>query len=173
MPYGSCRLSRAVRTNLYICLATVLSCGPAFASEIADLPRVLQEKIAAAEELCASTNDGTFALEWGAVDRVDLDGNGTPDWVLNEVGYACSSAVSLYCGTGGCLSHFLTSNSLQSLLNHGWTLISTADGPLVLARLNSAACEGSVGSTCWAASTWDAESGVWRSAAAQWEDGAP
>ena len=166
-------LRQGGRTKLVLWLALIFVHGSAAAHGVADLPQVLQEKIEAAEELCSATNNGAFALEWGAVDRVDLDGDGTSDWILNEAGFACSSGVSLYCGTGGCMSHFIISDSLQSLLNQGWTVIATAHGPLVLARLNSSACRGGVASTCFAASIWDAESGSWRSATAQWEDRAP
>jgi hypothetical protein len=155
--------------KLALLLALMLVCGSAVAQGIPDLPRALQEKVEAAEALCTATDNGSFALDRAVVDRVDLDGDGRSDWILNEVGFSCSTAVSLFCGTGGCLSHFLVSDSVQSLLNQGWTVTASANGPVVLARLNSAACGGGVGSACFAASIWDAESGAWRSASAQWE----
>jgi hypothetical protein len=73
-----------------------------------------------AREACSGVNDGKFALEWGAIVRTDLDGDPELDRVLNEWGFACSSDASLYCGTGGCESHFLVGNRLTSLLTRGW-----------------------------------------------------
>ncbi|MEK6249884.1 MAG: hypothetical protein N2C12_16990 [Planctomycetales bacterium] len=105
-------------------LATALTLPePAIASEISELPAQLQEKVNHAQQACSDFDNGEFALEWGAVARVDLDGDMSPDWVLNEVFFACSSAVSLYCGTGGCMSHFLVGDVLGSLLNQGWDVV--------------------------------------------------
>ncbi len=66
-------------------LATVLTLPqPASASEISELPAQLQEKINQAQQACSDFENGEFALEWGAIVRVDLHGNLRPDWVLNE-----------------------------------------------------------------------------------------
>ena len=65
----------------------------------------------AARQTCADVGNGEFALEWGAVTRTDLDGDLQPDWVLDDSGYACSTAASFYCSTGGCLSHFLVGDA--------------------------------------------------------------
>jgi hypothetical protein len=94
-------------------IATALTLPqPAIASEMPELPAQLQEKVNLAQKACADFENGDFAMEWGAVARVDLDGDLRPDWVLNEVSFACSSAASLYCGTGGCMSHFLVGDVL-------------------------------------------------------------
>jgi hypothetical protein len=92
---------------------------PVVAADISDLPTPLQEKINQAEQVCTDFEDGEFVLEWGAITRIDLDGDLRADWALDETSFACSSAVSLYCGTGGCVSHFLVGDVLSSLLNKG------------------------------------------------------
>ena len=68
----------------------------ALAANVPELPRQLQEKVKLAAEACAKLDNGEFSLEWGAVERVDLDGDLYRDWVLNEYYFACSAAVSLY-----------------------------------------------------------------------------
>ena len=97
----------------------LLGClSPALLAEVLpELPAPLAERVNSAREACASFNGGQFALEWGAVVRDDLEGDLYPGWVLNESGFACSSAASLYCGTGGCESHFLVDDMLTTLLN--------------------------------------------------------
>jgi len=112
---------------------------------------------------------GTFSLEWGAVVRVDLDGDLYPDWVLNESGFACSSAMSLHCGTGGCLSHFLIGQEVHSLLNQGWDIVTFAPHRVLLADVHGSQCGGINPTSCTVASIWDAEAKRWRSAAAEWE----
>ena len=151
-------------------LATSLALPmPVLASEISELPEVLQEKVVQAQQACSDFENGQFSLEWGAVTRVDLDGDLRPDWVLNEAFFACSSAVSLYCGTGGCMSHFLVGDSLASLLNHGWNVVDLGPYRVLLSDAHGSQCGGINPTPCVTASTWDAENGIWRSTAAAWE----
>jgi len=151
-------------------LATALALPqPAVASDISDLPAQLQEKVNIAQQACADFENGEFAMEWGAVARVDLDGDLRPDWVLNEVSFACSSAASLYCGTGGCMSHFLVGGVLGSLLNQGWDVVDLGPFRVLLTDVHGSQCGGINPTPCFAASTWDKEGGVWRSIAAEWE----
>ena len=141
----------------------------AVASEISGLPEQLQEKVEQAREACSGFENGQFALEWGAVSRVDLDGDLRLDWVLNEAFFACSSAVSLYCGTGGCMSHFLVGERLGSLLNQGWDVVDLGSHRVLLTDVHGALCGGINPTPCATASTWDQETAQWRSANAEWE----
>jgi len=165
-----CASAGIVRILAPALLATGLALPmPAIASEISELPELLQEKVDQALQACSDVENGQFALEWGAVTRVDLDGDLRPDWVLNEAFFACSSAVSLYCGTGGCMSHFLVGGQLGSLLNQGWEMADIGRHRVILAEADGSQC-GDVGpSPCVTASVWDAEVGVWRSTDAAWE----
>jgi hypothetical protein len=142
---------------------------PAIASEISELPALLQEKVVQAQQACSDLENGQFSLEWGAVTRVDLDGDLRPDWVLNEVFFACSSAASLYCGTGGCMSHFLVDDDLASVLNQGWDVVYLGPNRVLLTDVHGSQCGGINPTPCVAASTWDKETAQWRGATAEWE----
>ena len=63
----------------------------ASALDLTGLPPAFAEKVTAARQACADVGNGEFALEWGAVTRTDLDGDLSPDWVLDESAYACST----------------------------------------------------------------------------------
>lgn len=139
------------------------------AQDTSDLPQKLQEKIAIAKQVCADFNEGEFALEWGAIERVDLDGDLYADWVLNERAFACSTAASLYGGTGGSMSHFLVDNQLNSLLNHGWEVVSVGRYRVVTADVHGSQCGGINPTPCVTASVWDSEAKEWRSTSAEWE----
>jgi len=159
-----------VRTLSCTLLATAATLPqPAIASEISELPVKLQEKVNLAQQACADFENGDFTMEWGSVARVDLDGDLRPDWVLNEVSFACSSAASLYCGTGGCISHFLVGGVLGSLLNQGWDVVDLGPNHVLLTDVHGSQCGGINPTPCVTASTWDAEDGIWRSTAAKWE----
>ncbi|MBY6084138.1 hypothetical protein [Ruegeria arenilitoris] len=156
----------ASRIALVSCLLWSL---PTFAADVSQLPPGLQAKVDLAIQACAEFNDGQFDLDWGAVERVDLDGDLQRDWVLNESGFACSSAASLYCGTGGCMSHFLIEDHLFSLLNQGWDMVNTGPFRVLLADVHGSQCGGINPTPCVVASVWDADSKIWRSSAGDWE----
>ena len=150
-------------------LAVLVLPAPARSSDISELPLLLREKIEEAREACAEFNNGEFVLQWGGVSRVDLDGDLRSDWVLDEFGFACSSAASLYCGTGGCMSHFLVGEALHSLFNQGWDLVTFGPHRVLLADVHGSQCGGINPTPCTTASIWDTEDHRWRSAAAKWE----
>ncbi|WP_171233595.1 hypothetical protein [Ruegeria sp. HKCCA4812] len=143
--------------------------SPAVAADVSQLPPGLQAKVDLAARACAEFNDGQFDIAWGAVERVDLDGDLQRDWVLNESGFACSSAASLYCSTGGCMSHFWISEEVHSLLNQGWTVVDFGSQRIVLADVHGSDCEGINPTPCVSASVWDAEAKTWRSTSGSWE----
>ncbi|UWR03471.1 hypothetical protein K3740_01800 [Ruegeria conchae] len=142
---------------------------PAVAADVSQLPPGLQAKVDLAARACAEFNNGQFDIAWGAVERVDLDGDLQRDWVLNESGFACSSAASLYCGTGGCMSHFLIEEEVHSLLNQGWTVVDFGRQRVVVADIHGSNCYGVNPTPCVTASVWDAEATTWRSSAGDWE----
>jgi hypothetical protein len=150
-------------------VSAVFCAALASAQDLSDLPSQLLEKVEAAQQACSDFENGQFALEFGAVQRVDLDGDIYRDWVLDEAGFACSSAVSLYCGTGGCMSHFLVEDRMFSLLNQGWDMANIGPFRVLLADVHGSQCGGINPTPCIVASAWDPEEKVWRSTVAQWE----
>ena len=139
------------------------------AQDWSGLPAELLEKLASAQQACSDLDNGQFAVEFGAVHRVDLDGDIQQDWVLDEAGFACSTAASLYCGTGGCMSHFLVEDELHSLLNQGWDVVDLRSNRVLLAYVHGSQCGGINPTPCATASTWDTEEKRWRTTDAEWE----
>lgn len=140
-----------------------------FSQDLSQLPPGLLDKVQAAEQACSNFEAGQFSLAFGAVLRVDLDGDIDQDWVLDEAGFNCSTAASLFCGTGGCVSHFLVDGQLHSLLNRGWDMARLGTLPVLLADLHGSQCDGINPTPCVVASVWDAEKNLWRSIGAVWE----
>lgn len=170
-PSATCAATCCARTLAAALLVAGLALPmPTVADEISELPPQLAEKVDQAQKACSDFENGQFSLEWGAVSRVDLDGDLQLDWVLNESFFACSSAVSLFCGTGGCVSHFLVGDRVGSLQNEGWQMSDIGPHRVLLADVHGAQCGGIGPNPCVTASVWDAEGGVWRSAGAEWEN---
>jgi hypothetical protein len=163
------RTSDGIRAAILFAISAALGTASANAQDLTGLPALLIAKVEAAQKACSEFENGQFALEFGAVHRVDLDGDIYRDWVLDEAGFACSSAASLYCGTGGCMSHFLVGDHLFSLLNQGWDMASIGSFRVLLADVHGSQCGGINPTPCIVASAWDTEEKIWRSAVAEWE----
>ena len=133
------------------------------ALDLTGLPSSLAEKVDVARQACANFNNGEFALEWGAVTRTDLDGDLSPDWVLDESAYACSTAVSLFCSTGGCVSHFMVGDVVSSIRNRGWTVLTFGRNRVLLTDVHDSACGGINPTPCYVARAWDPDAKLWRS----------
>ena len=148
-------------------LALAAAVRPVHAQDLTDLPGALALRMDEARDACRDFEGGTFSIEWGAVRRVDLDGDLRMDWALDEARFACSSAASLYCGTGGCRTHFLVGDAtdgsgLGSFLNRGWDVVTFGRDRVVLLDVHGSACGGINPTPCVNALVWDGESGEWR-----------
>ncbi len=139
------------------------------ALDLTGLPAALAEKVTLAQKACAAVENGEFFLQWGAVTRTDLDGDFSYDWVLDESAYACSTAVSLYCSTGGCMSHFLVDDDVTSFRNQGWTVLTFGRNRVLLTDVHGSSCGGNSPTPCFIARAWDPEAKRWRSAEARTE----
>jgi hypothetical protein len=149
--------------NLVACMVLAVLPLALHAQDLSTLPEPLVAKVTAARKACVDFNNGEFALEWGAIVRTDLDGDPQLDWVLNESGFACSSAASLYCGTGGCESHFLVGDTLASLLTQGWEVVTFGRHRVLLTDVHGSRCGGINPTPCVQSLVWDGEAKAWRS----------
>ena len=149
--------------HLTAILAFAMIASTALAQDLSTLPKPLATKVQAARNACADFENGQFALEWGAVSRVDLDGDLGRDWVLDELAFACSSAASLYCGTGGCQSHFLVGDTVTTLLNQGWDVATFGRHRVLLMDVHGSRCGGINPTPCVESRVWDQEAKAWRS----------
>ena len=154
-------------------IGLLVVCSVTSAQTIVELPPQLEATVHSAAKACTDFENGDFAMEAGAIVRVDLDGDLKADWVLNEQYFACSSAASLYGSTGGTLSHFLVGDQLYSLLNQGWEMRNLGPHRVLLAEVHGTQCDATGYIPCIVAAVWDSEGSTWRSASARWESSDP
>ncbi|SLN46172.1 hypothetical protein PSA7680_02360 [Pseudoruegeria aquimaris] len=142
-------------------LPALLACAAFTVAPLAaaaqELPAPLAEIVEARAADCASFENGELTLERGAVRRVDLNGDGTLDTVLDEGYLSCSSAASLFCGTGGCMVNFLVGDTVETRLAKGWQAVLFAPFTVVLAQVHGSECGGTNVNTCVEALVWDEE----------------
>lgn len=133
-----------------ICLAL-----PAFAND--DLPAPLQSILSERLDDCAGFENGALQVEDGAITHRDLTGDGQKNWVLDEFHLRCSSAASMYCGTGGCNANFLVGDVVTTRLSKGWDVVTLGPITTVLVQIHGANCGGTGVVRCVEALTWDHE----------------
>lgn len=114
----------------------------------------VDEILQTGRESCESFENGDFSLEDGAIAEVDLDGDGAPDKVVMESRFQCSSAASLYCGTGGCMTHMVVGDQVYSRLAKGWKAVEWAGDTIILLALHGSECGGTNLRRCYEAITW-------------------
>jgi hypothetical protein len=158
---------RLARTAAAV-LAAAFWIGSSSAGHAQDLPEELIAKVEDARLACAAA-DGVFDMGWGGVRRIDLDGNLKRDWALDEAAFVCSSIRSLYCGTGGCASHFWIDGVVTSMINRGWDAVTIGPMRVLIADVHGTVCGGIGPTPCATASMWDKDEKLWRSGTAIWE----
>ena len=92
-----------------------------------------------ASKNCESFEDDIFEPR-DAVQPVDLTGDGVPETVVDEFCFSCSSAASMYCGTGGCMLRAIVGDQTFSWLAKGWTMVDWAGDRILLMQIYGANC---------------------------------
>ena len=98
-----------MRTALLLCLLSTPALAQDWPAEVADI-------VADAQRICL----GTFTAAPEAVTQRDLNGDGTPDWIVDSGAFQCSDGYGTYCGTAGCGFDTVINGVRGSLLLHSW-----------------------------------------------------
>ena len=109
--------------------------------------------LAQAKADCASFESGEFAANDAVID-VDLDGLGESDKVVDSGKFSCSSAVSLYCGTGGCVIHAVIGDKSWSFQAEDWRMTDWDGRPILLIARDGGWCGGAGAQICYEAVVW-------------------
>jgi hypothetical protein len=102
---------------------------------------------------CTSLDNGEFDAD-DAVVEVDLDGQGAPDRIVDTSRFKCSSARSLYCGSGGCDIHAVIGEESWRYQAEGWRMIDWDGRPILLIMRDGGWCGGAGAQVCYEAVVW-------------------
>lgn len=116
-----------------------------------------KQVIEQARQACTAYNGGQFATGAGAITEVDLTGDGAAEVIVDESSYSCSTAASMYCGTGGCLVRIITGGQITKRLAKGWRLIEWGSDRIMLLALHGTECGGSGVDRCYEALIWSGD----------------
>ena len=109
--------------------------------------------LAVGEAACAEFDGGTFN-PGDAVTRIDLTGDGELDTLVDESRFSCSTASSLYCGSGGCMLHGIVAEAVTSWQATGWRTIEWAPDTILLIGRDGGWCGGAGSDVCYEALKW-------------------
>lgn len=138
------------RHAVLLALSLVLAAGPGAAD-------TAESVIGEARAACEGFENGVFATAPGTVTEVDLTGDGVPEQVVDEGTYSCSSAASMYCGTGGCTIVAVVGGAAHRFLVKGWRVVDWDGVPVLLTQIHGANCGGMGLVRCYEALVWDGE----------------
>ena len=130
-------------------------------AEIAALPTALQTRITDATANCTEMEGGTLTVDSSGLMRPDLNRDGTPDWILDEQAFSCSSAQSLFCGTAGCNTTVLVGDNATEFYAKKTEVFQGEFFPVLIAWVHGNACDGYNYNPCALAMVWDQEEGKW------------
>ncbi len=132
--------------RLWVMIAVLTAGAPASADPLDDI-------LADAAAYCAELDNGVFDAG-DPVTEVDLDRDGTPDRIVDESAFSCSTARSLYCGTGGCMLHTIVGDAVHSFQAEGWRLDEWSGHTILMIARDGGWCGGAGAQLCFEAVTW-------------------
>lgn len=114
-----------------------------------------QELIDRAAADCASFENGEFDAG-NAVTEIELRSQfgAVNAELVDESEYACSSAASLYCGTGGCMINLIVDGTVQAWQATGWRLVEWGPDQILLIGRDGGWCGGAGAEVCYEALVW-------------------
>lgn len=119
------------------------------AAAFADPDRILADAAA----ICAEQDNGVFAAD-GAVQQIDVTGDGTPDTLVDEARFTCSTAASLFIGSGGSVIHVFANGTENMFFVQGFETVRWGDYLILLLAVSGSACNTANADPCFEALTW-------------------
>ena len=130
-----------------------------FAAALLAFPAVAAEPSAAARALIVKAeNDckfekGRFGMQASAISRHDLNGDGKPDEIVDTAKFSCTTAASLWGGSGGTYLYAVVDGKSTEFLAHGWRLVDAGRQKVLLLSVHHSECGGG-GGPCFRAHVW-------------------
>jgi hypothetical protein len=127
---------------------------PAFA---ADPSTAAAEVLHRATRDCSDFEKGVFVRAPSAIQSYDFNGDGRPDELIDASQFACSTAASLWGGSGGTMLWAVIDGKVFEFLAHGWRVVEMGRQIVLLLAVHHSQCGDGFG-TCYRAHAW-AETG--------------
>jgi hypothetical protein len=109
--------------------------------------------IADAQKECAGMGNGQFDASEQALTLHDVTGDGQPETIVDAAGFSCSTAASLWGGSGGTYLWVIVDGEAHEFLAHGWKVVEMGSQTALLLAVHSSEC-GDYTGPCYRAYVW-------------------
>ena len=120
----------------------------------ADNSPAVAEILRKAEARCAGFEGGQFHMEDSAVSRHDITGDGQPEAIVDASQFACSTAASMWGGSGGTMLWVVVDETPYEFLAHRWRVVDVDGQSVLLLAVHSSECGDRIG-PCYRALVWN------------------
>ena len=102
---------------------------------------------------CGRFDEGQFSATDKAITMHDFTGDGRPEEVIDASQFSCSTAASMWGGSGGRLLWVLVDGKKHEFLAHKWQVVDVDGQKVLLLAVHSSECSDIVG-PCYRALVW-------------------
>jgi hypothetical protein len=119
----------------------------------ADHPPRVTEIIQKAKNECSDFEGGELHVGQQAITYHDLTNDGQPEAIVDAAELSCSTAASLWSGSGGTYLWIIVDGQTYEYLAHKWRVIDVDGHQVLLLAVHFSACGESVG-PCYRTLVW-------------------
>ena len=142
---------RTGKIILFITIILTYLLSPVYGAERLPFATEIVQK---AKNECTKLDDGKFNATDQAITLHDLTGDGRPEEIIDASQFPCSTAASLWGGTGGTYLWLIVDGKTYEFLAHKWQVVDVDGQNVLLLAVHSSECGDKIGS-CYRALVWD------------------
>ena len=140
-----------MKVTLYITIFVLCFSSNALGAElVSTAPEIVQK----AKSQCTELDDGKFNATEQAITFHDFTGNGLPEEIVDASQFSCSTAASLWGGSGGTYLWVIVDRKVYEFLAHKWRVADVDGQKVLLIAVHSSECSDTIG-PCYRALVWD------------------
>ena len=115
---------------------------------------IAREIIQKAKSECVELDDGKFNATEQAITLHDFTGDGRPEEIVDASQFSCSTAASMWGGSGGTYLWVIVYGKTYEFLAHKWRVVDVDGQKVLLLAVHSSECSDTIG-PCYRALVWD------------------
>lgn len=114
---------------------------------------IATEILQKAKSECASFEGGEFNATEDAITSHDFTGDGHPEAIVDASQFSCSTAASMWGGSGGTFLWVIVDGKAYEFLAHKWQVVDVDGQKVLLLAVHSSECSDTIG-PCYRALVW-------------------
>jgi hypothetical protein len=107
-----------------------------------------------AKRECAGFQGGKFNVARRAITLHDLTGDGRPEEVVDASRFSCSTALTMWRGSGGTYLWVIVDGKTYEFLAHKWRVVDVDGQKILLLAVHASQCSDTIG-PCYRALVWN------------------